>query len=123
MINNRTGKYEFNIYRKDAITNVQVKTASCHDPKILRCIFKGFVHRALSICSEKYINDELNVLINVFIENGYKEDDLRKIMEEVISKYNKQINKKSSSEYINTDNNQTISVPWIPGVSPKLRKV
>ena len=51
---------------------------SCHDPKILQCIFKGFVHHAIKICSEKYINDELAFLLNVFIENGY-EDDLRKI--------------------------------------------
>ena len=123
VINNGTGKYEFDIYRKDAITNVQVKPESCHDPKILQCIFKGFVHRAISICSEKYINDELNFLINVFIENGYKEDDLRKIIEEVKSKSSQQNNKKSSSEYTNPDKKQTISLPWIPGVSPKLRKV
>ena len=50
------------------------------------CIFKGFAHRAITICSEQYINDELAFLINVSIENGYKEDDLRKIMEEVTSK-------------------------------------
>ena len=30
VINNGTAKYEFHIYRKDAITKVQVKPESCH---------------------------------------------------------------------------------------------
>ena len=37
-----TGKYEFSVYRKAAITNVQIKPESCHDPKVLRGVFKGF---------------------------------------------------------------------------------
>ena len=85
VINNGTGRYEFDICRKDVITNVQVKPKLCHHPKILQCIFKRFVHRAITIGREKYTNDELAFLINVSIENGYKEDDLRKIIEEVTS--------------------------------------
>ena len=61
VINNGTGKYEFDIFRKKAITNVQVPESS-HDPGILRGIFKGFLHRALSICSDKYIDKELDFL-------------------------------------------------------------
>ena len=49
VINNGTGKYEFDIYRTDAITNVQVKPKSCHDRIMLQCIFKVFVHRAITI--------------------------------------------------------------------------
>ena len=55
VINNGTEKYEFDVYRKDAIMNVQVKAKSCHDPRILQGIFKGFVHRAMIIWSDKYI--------------------------------------------------------------------
>ena len=62
--------------------------------------------------------------INVFIDNGYKEDDLQKIIEEVTSKSIRQNTKQISSECINSDQKQTISrIPWIPGVSPKLSKV
>ena len=50
-INNGQGKYEFDVYRKKAITNVQVKPDSSHDPRVLKGIFKGFVYRALKICS------------------------------------------------------------------------
>ena len=32
--NNEKGQYDFNIFRKNAITKVQVKPESCHDPGI-----------------------------------------------------------------------------------------
>lgn len=114
--NNGEGKYEFGVYRKTAITNTQVKPSSSHDPKILEGIFKGFVHRARNICSEKYLKEELEFLVNVFIENGYERSFLEKVIKDVESKL------------IRTDENQTeslptITLPWIPGVSQKLRKV
>ena len=39
VINNGIGKYEFDIFRKKAIINVQVKPEFSHDPRILRGIF------------------------------------------------------------------------------------
>ena len=45
VINSGTGVYEYDVYRKGAITNVQVKPESSHDPSILRGIFKGFLHQ------------------------------------------------------------------------------
>ena len=62
IINNKTktkGKYEFKVYRKEAITNIQIKPHSNHDPKILSAIFKGDVHRAYSICSDSHLQDEI----------------------------------------------------------------
>ena len=58
-INNGQGRYEFNVYRKKAITNVQVKPDSSHDPRVLKGIFKGFVYRALKICSNKFFEKEI----------------------------------------------------------------
>ena len=113
VINNGTGIYEFDVYRKDAITNVQVKPKSCHNPRILQGIFKGFVHRAMIICSDKYIKDELAFLKNVFVENGYKENILRKIIEEATSKSTQQNTTKTSSDCIDIEQKQTISLPWI----------
>ena len=56
-------------------------------------------------------------LKNVLIENGYKEDDLRKIIVEVTSKSIRPHTKQISSECINSDQRQTTSLPWIPGMS------
>ena len=79
--NNKTGKYEFAIFRKNAITNVQLKPSSAHDPKVLRGVFKGFVDRAFSICSDNRIDEELEFLIDVFEENGYQRRHLKSIVE------------------------------------------
>ncbi|XP_065678453.1 uncharacterized protein LOC136093394 [Hydra vulgaris] len=72
IINNKTGTYDFKVYRKDALANVQIKPNSCHDPKIINGIFKGFVHRTLYLCSDNNIEQELLFLVDVFVENGYK---------------------------------------------------
>ena len=71
IINNSKGKYEFKVYRKEAITNIQIKPHSNNDPKILSEIFKGYVHRAYSICSDLHLQDEIGFLIKLFNENGY----------------------------------------------------
>ena len=42
-------------------------------------VFKGFLYRAYKICSERYINEEIQFLIDVFTENGYEGKILEKI--------------------------------------------
>ena len=82
-INTKQGKYDFKVFRKDAITNIQIKPESCHDHKIKRGIFKGFILRAKAICSEQYLSEEIDFLKQVFIENGYKEEELESIIKEM----------------------------------------
>ena len=116
--NNQNGKYEFSVHRKNAITNIQIKPHSDHDPKILNGIFKGFVHRAFSICSEKHIDSELEFLKNVFEENGYG----RKHLEKIITDMKKAKNTSDSLNDVQQRSKKIITLPWIPGLSPKLRK-
>ena len=59
---------------------MQIKPDSCHDDKVKYGVFKGFVHRAMQICSEKYLNEKLEHLISIFKENGYGEKPLRTII-------------------------------------------
>ena len=116
-MNQGTGKYEFDVFRKKAITNVQVKPESEHDPKVL----KGFVYRAESICSERYLDQEMQFLINVFVENGYKKEVLKNMVEEVKRKRRGQ---DGTTEEPGTDaSTQTITLLWIPKISPRLRSV
>ena len=79
-ITNTDGKYDFQIYRKEAITNVQVKPQSGHDPKTLTGIFNGFLHRAYTICEGDRLKEEIEFLVNCFVENGYDERKLRSIV-------------------------------------------
>ena len=121
-MNKGMGKYEFDVYRKAAITNVQVKPNSSHDPKILRGIFKGFLKRANRICSAEFREKEVEFLVEVFVENGYKRENLLRIVEE--TKLTSTIPEVSNTTLPEeTQPGETITLPWIPGVSPRLRKV
>ncbi|XP_047124298.1 uncharacterized protein LOC124807001 [Hydra vulgaris] len=119
IINNTQGKYEFKVDRKDAIINIQIKPHSNHDPKILKAIFKEYIHRAYSICSENHLKDEINFLIQVFTENGYDEIMLKDISNQVRKKRFANKNVIPS----NSNNLSTISLPWIPIISPRLRRI
>ena len=119
-IKNNNGNYEFSIHRKDAITNVQVKPHSGHDPKILKGIFTGFLNRAFTICqgiylTDYYLTDEIEFLIRCFTENGYNEKDLRNMAK---SYTESRQNRQSQHQ----DDLKIVSLPWVPGLSPKLRK-
>ena len=52
--NNSNQSDDFAVYRKPAITNVQIKPHSNICPNIAMGVFKGFLSRALDICSENY---------------------------------------------------------------------
>ena len=39
-------RYEFDVYRKPSLTNVQIKPYSCICPSTITSIFKGFLARA-----------------------------------------------------------------------------
>ncbi|XP_065639627.1 uncharacterized protein LOC136072351 [Hydra vulgaris] len=119
VINNTQGKYEFNVYRKNTITNIQINPHSNHDPKILKAIFKGSIHKAYSICSENYLKDKINFLIQVFTKNGYDEKMLKDISNQV--QKNRFANKNEFPS--NSNNLPTISLPWIPIIPPRLKRI
>ena len=117
-VKNNNGQYEMKVYRKAAITNVQVKPNSGHDPKVLKSIFTGFLHRAYSVCHEKYRQDEINFLIDNFVENGYNKGQLIKIETD----YRKKREETTDHQPKEEEPNKIVKLPWIPGISPKLRK-
>ena len=57
--NNLNQSNDFPVYRKEAITNVQIKPDSNIFPKIAVEVIKGFLSRALDICSENYLAQEI----------------------------------------------------------------
>lgn len=109
--NTEKGHYEFNIHRKSAITNVQLKPTSCHDDQIKYGVFKGFLYRAKSICSTNYIDQEIKFLISVFEENGYS----RKILCDIA--YNPHTKPRNNPDA------KFVSLPMVPNLSQKLKKV
>ena len=71
--NSRRGSYEYSVYRKAAITNIQVKSNSCHYEGTLNGIFKGFIHRAKSICSPE---NQLKVFASALNGNSFMSSNL-----------------------------------------------
>ena len=113
--NNRNGKYEFQVYRKEAITNVQIKPSSSVDPKMYIGVFKGFLARAIRICSGHHLNEEVEFLIQVFVENGYNEIVLRDTSRKYLE------NRSNSRQSTDQTSKKVVKIPWIPILGPKLR--
>ena len=111
--NTANRKYEFKVHRKDAITNIRIKPNSCIDPSINKSVFKGFLHQAHTICSEKLIKEEIQFLVNMFVENG----DKRTFLEVLVKDYDT----KNKNNHNRNDTNRK-KIPWIPNIGPKIRK-
>ena len=76
----------------------------------------GFLSRAYKICTEKHLQSEIDFLIDIFTENGHNRNTLTNIA----TKYLRNINKPKSNDQNNNKN--TIKLPWVPILGPKLRK-
>ena len=126
ILNGSDGRYEFNVHRKDAITNVQIKPHSCINPGIVEGVFKGFLVRAHRLCSPKYIQEEINFLVNVFAENGHPRSILEDLAETFIIPENRVTQPAPPNTKTNADPSAVasiIKIPWIPRLGPKLRKI
>ena len=88
------------------------------DPNTIKSVLKDFLHRAHSVCSEKYIKEE-KFLIDTFVENGHN----KQLLKNLVIKYNKKNNK--SNHENNTANRAYKNLemlPWIPNISPKIKR-
>ena len=118
--NTINNKYEFKVHRTKAITNIHIKQTSRIDPSIIKSVFKGFLHRAHSICSEKYIKEKEKFLIDMCAENGHN----KQLLKNLAIKYNNEKNNKNNHEN-NTENRaykNLKKLPWIPNISPKVKR-
>ena len=113
--NSRRGSYEYSVYRKAAITNIQVKSNSCHYEGTLNGIFKGFIHRAKSICSPGNLKGELEFLTQVFVQNGYEKSHLDHLIAES--------NRPKLVPNPSTTITKFVSMPYFPGLSGTLKKI
>ena len=82
--NTINNKHELKEQRKKAITNIHIKTTSWIDPNIIKTVFKGFLYRTHSICSEKYVKEEQTFLIDIFVENVY----YKQLLKNLVIEYN-----------------------------------
>ena len=117
--NTGNNSYNFEIFQKKSITNVQLKHNSNIAKHITMGVFKGFLSQACKICTEKYLQNEIDFLIDIFTENGHN----RNILTNTATEYLRNINKPKSNDQNNTRNTKNIiKLPWVPILGPKLRK-
>ena len=82
-------------------------------------LYKGFLSRALSICSKKYLDKETELLIKVF---GKKRNSI-KVLEKVFKEYTNDITcVKEKGSVEKPENEKTAKIPWVPILGPKLIK-
>ena len=117
--NTGNNSYDFKVFRKTSITNIQIKPNSIRAPHIAMGVFKGFLSKACKICTEKYLQGEIDFLIDIFIENGHNRNTLTNIATEYIRNINKP---KSNSQNSTKNTKNIIKLPWLPILGPKLRK-
>ena len=84
-------------------------------------VFKEFLSRALHICSESYLVQEIEFLINVFVENGHSITVLEKVAKEYMNNITS-VKEKVNIETIKNKNSKIVKLPWVPKLGPKLRK-
>ena len=95
---------------------MQIKPNSSINPSITRSVFKGFLVRANRICSEKYLQEEIEFLVKVFTENGHDRDVLKRMVSH-------HMNPIDPEGVASTERRKIVKIPWIPKIGPKLRKV
>ena len=110
-IHNNNGVYEYKIHRKNAITNVQVKPHLGHDPKVLRGIFSGFLHRAYTIWEGQHREEEVDLLVRCFSENGYNNDELL----DIARRFKEKQKTNNTQAFEQEEPNTIVAFPWFPG--------
>jgi hypothetical protein len=90
------------IYRKPTTTDITINNRSCHPKERKLAAYKNWIHRLLKLpLEENAKNKELNTIINIALNNGYRREDITQL-------YNKIKHKIS-----NTDNIAENEKKWI----------
>ena len=87
-------------------------------PKTLKGIFTGFLHKAYTVCKGQHQTDEISFLISCFAENGYDSQQLK----EIVRSFEEKRSNNRTPVADNDEPSKIITLPWIPGLSLKLRK-
>ena len=110
----KSDSYDFKIFRKPAITNVQIKSNSNMAANVSASAFKRFLFRAYKICSERF------VVFNRLIHREWLwRNNFGKTTKNYLNELkNPAVNSKDTSE----DISKVIERPWIPIIGAKLRQ-
>ena len=113
-VNREIKRVEFSVYYKKTNTNITIKKKSNHTDRTKRGVIKGYAERAKAYCDPKYLKKELDDIIDVFEDNGYTKEEIKKAME----------NRRNTEPDGEEDKERGIVVmPHIDGFSQKYNKI
>ena len=121
------GKLVTRVYRKPTHTQQYINWNSNHPKNLLLGVLKGLIHRAHKLCDlREDLLEELALLRNVFISNGYPEKLVRETLNKsweaetlkaVIVGVEQEVNLEKSKEYVDV-----LHAPYIKGFSEGLQR-
>ena len=114
-VNREKEKVEFNVHYKKTNTNIMIKKKSNHTEQVKQGVIKGFTDRARAYCDPKYLSTEMENIIDVFVDNGYSKEEVKKI----ISKDAKNEMKDKELEH----SRGIVTMPNIPNLTPKFNRI
>ena len=116
------GKLVTRVYRKPTHTQQYINWNSNHPKNLLLGVLKGLIHRAHKLCDlREDLLEELALLRNVFISNGYPEKLVRETLNKsweaetlkaVIVGVEQEVNLEKSKEYVDV-----LHAPYVKGFS------
>jgi hypothetical protein len=87
------------IHRKPATTDITINNKSCHPREQKLAAYKNWIHRLLTLPLEQTAeNKELNTIINIALNNGYRKEDIIQIYNKLKQKVNNPSNKDNKEQ-------------------------
>ena len=140
------GKLTTTVYRKPSDTNLVMRPKSCQNPDTVISTFKGFLCRAHRLCSTpELLKQEINCLLDKWEDNSHDRKMLQKIADtykpppltaEPSSSYplrqtaarqqrqqQTQSQTQSPPQQQTSTKKQQIVLPFVPGLSPAIRRI
>ena len=114
----RNGKLIRTVYRKPTFTGLYTRWDSFCATKYKTNLVKSLVHRSVKICSKEMLDDELQILTDIFGQNGYPLGLVQKIMRSTVESAAQQPGRQNDDERTMI----FMRLPWIGETSRKFQK-
>ena len=88
LVERRSSSFLTSIFRKPTFTGLYLSWDSFAPKSRKVNLIKCLTFRALMICSDCKIGDELKTINNIFTDNGYPEDLITKVINQTVSNFN-----------------------------------
>ena len=117
-------KLDFSIYRKPKKkNNTYLHFNSNHPPQFKKAVITSLIDRALNICSNSYINAEINFIRDILFGNAYPIPVVNKIIHRRIKRHSCKIEEDTSQWEATDKPSNIVYLPYIQKITTKLKNI